>query len=144
MHTHSETRHSPHTPAQLYAMVMDVEKYPEFLPWCKAARVSKQQAEHFIGELVIGYKTITESYKSKVVGNPAQQRIAVSLVSGPFKYLTNDWYFEPEPQGGTQIHFTLSFKFRSKLLDSLMGSFFSNAVEKMTQAFIDRADALYG
>ena len=155
-------------------MVMDVEKYPEFLPWCKAARVidrachaeqretslptngdpslALRMTESFIGELVISFNHLTESYKSKVVGTspipnpqspiPTEGRIEVTLISGPFKHLSNHWRFEPV-EGGTNIHFALDFAFRSKLLERLMGSLFAKAVEKMTSAFMHRADVLY-
>ena len=177
MPSHTETRFSPHSPAQLYAMVMDVEKYPEFLPWCKAARVMDRQTCHseqreesrdpslplrmtesFVGELVISFNHLTESYRSKVVGIPPSPQsslrslgegkspipeIQVTLLSGPFKHLSNHWRFEPT-EGGTTIHFALDFAFRSKLLERLMGGLFAKAIEKMTSAFMHRADVLYG
>ncbi len=145
MPKHTETRHTPYSPAQLYALVMDVEQYPEFLPWCRAARVVKREEHSFLGELVISFKHITERYTSKVTGIPDAQapRIDVVMTSGPFEYLTNQWLFEPS-EGGTLIHFTLDFKFRSRILETLIGGLFSRATEKMTRAFMERAESLYG
>lgn len=143
MPSHSEVRFSPYTPEQLYALVIDIEKYPEFLPWCKAARITERRSNHFIGELVISFNHMTESYKSKVMGNPQAHRIEVELVSGPFKNLYNHWHFEPH-NGGTNIHFAVEFEFRSKILEKLIGGVFMRALEKMDTAFVTRADALYG
>lgn len=143
MPTHSETRFSPYSPEQLYALVIDIEKYPEFLPWCKAARIVERKPDHFIGELVISFNHMTESYQSKVMGSPEAHRIEVELVSGPFKRLSNHWHFE-KVKGGTNIHFAVEFEFRSRLLETLIGGVFMRALEKMDAAFVARADALYG
>ena len=144
----AETRHSPYAPAQLYALVLDVEKYPEFLPWCRAARIIQRMPDYFIGELMISFSHLTERYSSKVTGTPPDAKgeasIQVSLVNGPFSHLNNSWHFAPSADGGTDIHFQLDFAFKSKLLDTLLGSLFGKAVEKMTAAFLTRADALYG
>jgi coenzyme Q-binding protein COQ10 len=147
MPSHSEQQLLPFKTSELYALVADVEKYPEFLPWCKAARVSEVASDGFLGELLISYKHITESYVSKVALTPpasphAPCAIAVSLVRGPFKHLTNHWRFEPEGEH-TRIHFTLDFAFKFKLLEKLMSGFFQRANEKMVGAFTERAKALY-
>lgn len=144
MHSHAEIRHSPHTPAELYALVMDIERYPEFLPWCRAARVIERQPDHFIGELVVAVSSFTERYTSKVMGDAQRNTIEVTLVRGPFTTLSNHWKFEAAPQGGTNIHFAVEFEFKSKLLDRLMGGYFGRAVDKMGDAFVKRANALYG
>ncbi len=144
----AETRHTPYSTAQLYALVIDVEKYPEFLPWCRGARILQRTPDYFIGELMISFSHLTERYSSKVTGTPpdadGEAVINVSLVSGPFDHLSNNWHFVPNAEGGTDIHFSLDFAFKSKLLDTLLGGLFGKAVEKMTGAFLARADALYG
>lgn len=142
MHHHSEQLHVPYTPAQMFALVADVARYPEFIPWCAAARVSHHTENSFLGELVIRYKGISESYTSRVTLTP-HSAINVEMIQGPFEYLTNHWRFTPE-KNGTCIDFTLEFKFRSKLLERLMGSFFTRATEKMAEAFQTRAHELYG
>lgn len=148
MHSYSETRYSPYAPAQLYAMVLDIERYPEFLPWCRAARIIERHDSHFVGELIISFSHFTERYSSKVIGTPpvsdGEARIEVELVHGPFTQLANHWHFVPNTQGGTDIHFAVEFEFKSKLLDKLMGGFFGRAVDKMGEAFTTRANALYG
>lgn len=143
MHRHSEIRHSTHEPHELYALVLDIERYPEFLPWCRAARLVERHADHFIGELIISFGGFTERYSSKIVSDAAARRIEVSLVHGPFTTLANHWKFEAAPQGGTNIHFAVEFAFKSKILNTLMGGLFGRAVDKMGDAFVKRADALY-
>lgn len=145
MPRHTEALFSPHAPLELYALVMDIEKYPEFIPWCRAARITRRERNSLYAELVISFKSLTERYTSKVVGVPevAEPHIDVSLVSGPFEYMTNHWRFEAV-EGGTTIHFMLDFKFKSRILETLIGALFTRATEKMTQAFAQRAEALYG
>lgn len=144
MHKHAEIRHSPHEPGELFSLVVDIERYPEFLPWCRAARILERHEGYFIGELIISFSGFTERYTSKVTPKTAQATIEVELVKGPFTTLSNHWKFVAAPQGGTNIHFAVEFEFKSKLLDSVMGGFFGRAVDKMGDAFVKRADQLYG
>lgn len=144
MHSHSEVRHSPYSTAQLMSMVLDVERYPEFLPWCRAARILERHPDYFLGELVISFNHLSERYTSKIIPiHGAQEQIMVELVKGPFNYLTNHWKFTPTATG-TDIHFHLEFAFKSRLLDTLMGAMFTRATEKMVAAFDERSKALYG
>jgi len=142
MPRHTETQILPYTPQQLFELVADVARYPEFLPWCSAARVMPQTENEFLGELVIRYKGMSESYTSRVMLTP-HSAIDVVMVKGPFEHLTNTWRFSPE-NGGTRIDFSLDFQFRSRLLERLMGGFFTKATAKMVGAFKERAEALYG
>lgn len=126
-------------------MVLDIERYPEFLPWCRAARILEKDDASMLGELVVSFKNLTERYTSKITPsrNSTTPEIHVALVRGPFKTLTNHWKFEPSSNGGTHIHFHIEFQFKTKLLDHLIGAFFTKAQEKLVQAFFERADALY-
>ena len=147
MKHYQDTQISPYSAAQIYALVLDIERYPEFLPWCRAARIVERGEGRMLGELVISFKHITESYVSEVTfippENDASGRIDVKLVRGPFKHLENHWVFTPLPNGGTQISLELAFQFRSRLLDSIIGMLFGKATIKMAAAFKDRADQLY-
>jgi coenzyme Q-binding protein COQ10 len=147
MPTYTETRILPYSPAQLFGLVADVEQYPKFLPWCRAARITEQRDDYFIGELIVSFAHITERYSSRVEPTPptasAPGKIEVSLVSGPFTHLNNHWEFLPHPDG-TEIRFAVEFQFKSKLLDKLIGGMFTRASEKMIGAFMARAQALYG
>ena len=144
MPNYSETRILPYTPQQLFAVVVDIEQYPQFLPWCRGARIVSREAHGvFLGELVVSFSHITERYTSRVTPLEHEHRIEVALVSGPFNYLNNHWRFEPHT-GGCEIHFAVDFEFKSKLLNSLIGGMFTRASEKMISAFTTRAEALYG
>ncbi len=148
MHQHHEQPLLPFPTSTLYALVADVERYPEFLPWCKGARVSEVTTEGFLGELLIAYKHMRESYVSRVTLTPPQAAhgpcaIHVALVRGPFKHLVNHWEFVPEADA-TRVHFRLEFAFSFPLLERLMGGFFERAAATMVAAFTARATALYG
>ena len=147
MPQHTEQQFSPYTPQQLFDLVADIEKYPEFLPWCRAARILERKENEFIGELVISFAHITESYISRVVLTPPQNgnagSIDVTMIKGPFEYLTNHWKFTPTANG-TQIDFSLDFKFRLSILEKLIGHLFNKAATKMVAAFKQRAKQLYG
>ncbi|MGE5516656.1 MAG: type II toxin-antitoxin system RatA family toxin [Bacteroidota bacterium] len=144
MPTHAEKRALPYTPDQLFNLVADVERYPEFLPWCVAARIRKREGDVFFADLVIGFKMIRERYTSKVVLNRAANRIDVHYTEGPFHHLNNHWIFHPAEDGGTVIDFYVDFEFRSKLLQKVIGALFNEAVRLMVASFEKRARQLHG
>lgn len=149
MPTHAEKRLLPYTPEQLFDLVAQVERYPEFLPWCLAARVRSREHDLVVADLVIGFRMIRERFTSNVkLSRP--DRIDVWYADGPFKHLNNHWQFVPAPpsaelpSGGTLIDFYVDFEFRSKLLQSLIGVLFNEATKRMVAAFEGRARQLYG
>ena len=143
MPTHAEQRILPHTREQLFELVSDIEKYPDFLPWCIATRVRQQTEDTSISDMVIGFKMFREKFTTKVVlRRPG--RIDVSYFEGPFKYLNNHWIFEPHGNGACLIDFYVDFEFRSKILQATIGTVFNEAVRRMISAFEKRADKLYG
>jgi coenzyme Q-binding protein COQ10 len=144
MPTHAEKRHLPYTVDQLFDLVADVERYPEFLPWCVAARIRKREGDVFFADLVIGFKLIRERYTSKVKLDRANNRIDVTYTEGPFHYLDNHWNFIPGADGGTTIDFFVDFEFKSKLLQKVIGALFNEAVRLMVSSFEKRARQLYG
>lgn len=146
MPSHHETRHSPYPAEALHALVLDVMRYPEFLPWCKAARILERHQGYFVAELVISFKGISESYVSKVTPtlNDTGHHIEVALVRGPFKTLHNSWHFTPVNSGGCSIDFSLDFSLKHAWMNAVLGSLFGKATEKMVAAFSERATALYG
>ena len=143
MPIHKEKRVLPYSPAQLYGLVIDIERYPEFLPWCQGARVRSRQADLIVADLIIGFKMFRERFTSRVKPDSVAQRIDVTYAEGPFKYLENHWVFEDHPQG-CRIDFYVDFEFRSKLLQKLIESLFHEAVRRMVAAFETRANQLYG
>jgi len=148
MPTHAEKRKMPYSSAQLYKLVAEVDRYPEFLPWCIAARLKSRDANVDTWDLVIGFKMIRERFTSKVtlaLPDPTGlARIDVAYADGPFRYLNNHWIFDRQPDGSTVIDFFVDFEFRSKLLQSIMGVLFNEAVKRMVAAFEARAKQLYG
>jgi len=147
MPVHSERHILPYSPEQLFDLVADIERYPEFLPWCRAARVLERKDGEFLGELVIRFAHLSESYTSRVTlqrpDNPGETgSIDVTMVKGPFEHLINRWQFAPV-ENGTQVDFFLDFKFRSRLLEKMIGGLFSQATHKMVGAFQERAEKLY-
>ncbi len=144
MPTHAEKKVLPYTPEQMYRLVADVERYPEFLPWCLAARIRKRDGTVFFADLIIGFKMIRERFTSRVAPDEAQCRIDVQYTDGPFHYLNNHWIFHPHESGGCVVDFFVDFEFRSKMLQKVMGVLFNEAVRRMVNAFEQRADQLYG
>lgn len=142
MPTHAEKRVLPYTPKQLYDLVADIERYPEFLPWCMAARIRKREERLVVADLVIGFKVFRERFTSRVELDPENNRIDVTYAEGPFKYLNNHWVFNEHPSG-CEIDFFVDFEFRSRLLQKAIEVLFSEAVRRMVGAFETRARVLY-
>jgi coenzyme Q-binding protein COQ10 len=142
MHRHTERRVLPFTPAQMYDLVADIEKYPQFLPWCSGARIRERRDNLVVADLMISFKIYRERFTSKVTLQ-APDRIDTVFSEGPFKHLQNRWVFLPDP-GGCLIDFFVEFEFKSKLLDKLISVLFNEAVHRMVKAFEGRAQALYG
>ena len=143
MPRHSESRHLPYTPEQLFEMVADVGRYDEFLPWVVAVRVRSSSETETLADLVVGFSAFKERFTSRVV-KVRPDRSVVDYVEGPLKYLHNEWRFEPAGDGGTNLHFSVDFAFRSRLFEALAGQMFDRALRRMTGAFEQRAATLYG
>ena len=143
MKTHTETRRLPYTAQQMFDLVADVGRYPEFLPWCMGARIKEQREDMLLADLMIGFKMVREKFTSKVWLNRAERRIDVEYINGPFRYLNNHWQFAPHPDG-CLVDFYVDFEFKSKLLQSVMAMLFNEAVRRMVAAFEARAKQLYG
>jgi coenzyme Q-binding protein COQ10 len=144
MPTHAEQRLLPYTPEQLFDLVADIERYPEFLPWCVGARIKSREENLLIADLVIGFKMIRERFTSRVTLDRPNLRIDVAYTEGPFRYLDNHWTFRPEPGGSTRLDFFVDFEFKSILLQKIIGALFNEAVRRMVAAFEARAKQLYG
>ncbi|HWB48130.1 MAG TPA: type II toxin-antitoxin system RatA family toxin [Stellaceae bacterium] len=141
MPTHAEQRMVPYTPEQMYALVADIERYPEFLPWCVAARIRERRADFISADLIIGFKLFRERFTSRVRLDPPQ-RIGVTYAEGPFRYLNNHWIFDRVP-GGCRIDFFVDFEFKSRVLQRVIEVLFGEAVRRMVAAFEARAHQLY-
>jgi coenzyme Q-binding protein COQ10 len=142
MPRHSETRHLPYSPDQLFDLVADVRRYPEFLPWVAAVRVRSDSPDETIADLAVGFRAIKETFTSRVIKRRPDE-IEIDYIEGPLKHLHNSWKFVADGQGGTTIHFCVDFAFRNRMFEMLAGQMFDRALRKMIGAFVDRAHALY-
>ena len=145
---HRLTRVLPYTPDQLFLLVGDVERYPEFVPWITGLRVWNRQDEGggvttLDAEAAVGFSFLRERFSTRVRRDAAARTIDVSLISGPFRRLQNRWRFLPHEQG-TCIEFEIDFEFKLRFLDRILDANFDHAVQKLIQCFDDRAKALYG
>ena len=144
MATHSEQRSLPHSSEQLFGLVADVEKYPEFLPWCVGARIRSQESDLLVADLMIGFNGLNEKFTTQVKLDRVAMKIDVIYQDGPFKYLNNRWLFISKNAGACDLDFFIDFEFKSRLLQALMGPLFGEAVRRMVGAFESRALHLYG
>ncbi len=143
MPTHAERRRLPYSAEQLFALVADVEHYPEFLPWCVGARIRERKNNLIVADLLIGYRMVRERFTSRVTLD-RPHRIDVSYSEGPFRHFDNHWIFEPQADGTCIIDFSVDFAFRSRMLQKIIEVLFNEAVRRMVSAFEGRARALYG
>lgn len=147
MPKYETTRRVHHSPEQMFALVADVERYPEFLPMCEALSIRSTKERDgvtmLIADMTVGYKALRETFTSNVVLKPAESIIDVSYVDGPFRYLDNRWRFEETADGGTAVHFFIDYEFKSRILGALMGAMFDRAFRMFAEAFEKRADQVY-
>jgi coenzyme Q-binding protein COQ10 len=134
----------------MFALVADVERYPEFVPLCRALKVRRREKsemgiETLIADMEVGYKAIRETFTSRVALDPARLKIVVAYIDGPFSRLENVWNFRDAPEGGgSTVEFFIAYEFRSRLLAAVMGAMFDAAFRKFSAAFEARADKIYG
>ncbi|MBF0126475.1 MAG: type II toxin-antitoxin system RatA family toxin [Magnetococcales bacterium] len=131
----------PFTPEQMYALVVEVERYPDFLPWCASTRVWDRTPTQFMAEMTVSFKGIRETFRTLDIIVP-DRRIEINLKDGPFKYLASIWTFAPVPNG-TQVDFFIDFTFQSRMKEMIMGPVFSEASRRMLAAFKTRAAEVY-
>ncbi|MDG6078198.1 type II toxin-antitoxin system RatA family toxin [Erythrobacter litoralis] len=138
-----EKRVLPYSAEQMFDLVADVDKYPEFLPWVVATRVRSNSEDVLVADMLVGFKAIREKFTSRVTKNRPDS-LEVSYVDGPLRDLRNSWKFEPRDDGGCEIDFCVDFTFRNAVFEALAGQYFDRAFRKMVGAFEQRAEELYG
>lgn len=143
MPAHHEKRILPYTAVQLYALVMDIEKYPEFLPWCVGARINEQSANNLSADVIVGYKMFREVFSSRVHFKKNKE-IEVEYLKGPMRHLHNKWSFKELKNGSCEVDFYVDFSLQSRLFEALVDQFFQVVLVRMIDAFEKRAQALYG
>ncbi|MEM6634873.1 MAG: type II toxin-antitoxin system RatA family toxin [Pseudomonadota bacterium] len=148
MPTHREERTLPYSAQQMFDLVADVSAYPEFLPWCAAARIRRtipqDSATVLEADLVISFKVFRERFGSRVTLWPGLGRVDTEYLDGPFKYLKSFWQFEELKDGGCAVEFFVDFEFRNALLQTVIGVVFNEAMQRIVRAFERRAAELYG
>jgi coenzyme Q-binding protein COQ10 len=142
MPTHAESKVIPYWPEQLFDLVADVGRYPQFLPWCVGARIRSSSETELVADLTIGFGPFRESFVSRVTLQ-RPERIKVRYLNGPFRYLNNEWIFTPDPRG-CRVDFFVDFEFRSRILQAAIGVVYHEAVRRMVNAFTKRARDVYG
>jgi coenzyme Q-binding protein COQ10 len=145
---HSLTRILPYQPRQLFDLVGDVDRYPEFVPWVTRLRSWNRRADAegvtlLDAEAEVRFAIVHERFATRVRLDALALTIDVDLISGPFRQLKNRWRFAPHPEG-CELTFEIDFEFRSRLLHALLAANFQRAVERLVRCFEDRAQALYG
>jgi coenzyme Q-binding protein COQ10 len=147
-------RRVPFTAADMFALVKDVESYPQFVPLCEGLRVRKRSnvadgIDIIIAEMQVGFKAICERFTSRVTCDSNKQQILVEYIDGPFRKLENRWSFHDEPptDGGEPssiVDFYINYEFRNRALGLVMGAMFDSAFHKYADAFVKRAGEIYG
>ena len=147
MPTHSETRKLPYTAQQMYDLVADVGSYPEFLPWCAAARIRSTKEEGaatvMLADLVISFRVFRERFGSRVTLWPEDMKIDTEYLDGPFRYMKSNWAFR-DVEGGCEVSFFVDFEFKNAMLQGIIGLVFNEAMQRIVRAFERRAAELYG
>ncbi len=127
----------------MFDLVADIGRYAEFLPWVQAMRIRSHEGNVVTADMVVGFKMVRERFTSRVTLDRPNS-VHVDYISGPLKYLTNDWLFRPATNGGCEIDFSVDFEFKNKMFERLAGMFFHEAFKRMVSAFETRAAAVYG
>jgi coenzyme Q-binding protein COQ10 len=147
VHSHRVVRNLPYTPEQLFELVGDVDRYPDFVPWVTTMRVRNRRQEGEAVSLVdaeagVGFSFLKERFATRVRRDRGRLEIRVDLLHGPFRKLANRWSFEAQPTG-CRVLFEIEFEFKSRLLDALLAANFNRAVDKLIGCFEARAAVLY-
>ena len=144
----STTRRVRHAAADMFDLVADVERYPEFVPLCRSlavrSRTRESGKEVIVADMTVAYKFIRETFTSRVTLDRANLEILVEYLEGPFQRLNNRWTFRAAGEHACDVDFFITYEFRSRALGTLMGSVFDAAFRRFASAFERRADLIYG
>ena len=147
MPSHQETRILPYAPEQMFAVVADVERYPEFVPGCAGVRIRAHEregrVENLLVDMIVSYSGMRERYASTVCLDLRSATVTAKAVDGPFQKLETRWNFVQHPEG-CEVHFSVTFMFRNRLLGAVANLAFDRMTRRMTDAFVARAHELYG
>ena len=145
----SNKRRVQHRAEQMFDLVADVERYPEFVPLCSALKVRRRNpqadgTEIIVADMTVSFKLVKETFTTRVTLDRANLKILVEYLRGPFSSLENRWTFEPKSDTACDVGFFIAYEFKSRVLATLMGSMFDAAFARFSAAFEKRADKIYG
>jgi coenzyme Q-binding protein COQ10 len=145
----SSKRRVPHSAQQMFDLVADVERYPEFVPLCQSLKIRQRTkrpdgTELVVADMTVSFKLVREHFTSQITLDRANLKILVEYLRGPFKNLENRWSFESKGEDVCDVSFYLAYEFKSRMLAALMGAMFDAAFARFSAAFEKRADAIYG
>ncbi|MEJ0012845.1 MAG: type II toxin-antitoxin system RatA family toxin [Bauldia sp.] len=144
----STERRVRHPADQMFALIADIEKYPEFLPMCEKltvrGRTNEDGREVLVADMTIAYAVVRETFTTRVTLDRPALTIDADYLDGPFHHLDSQWSFVPEGEGACLVRFTIDYEFKSRMLTMVMGSAFEGVFRKFGEAFEKRADAVYG
>jgi coenzyme Q-binding protein COQ10 len=149
MPSFSTKRRVRHAASHMFDLVADMERYPEFVPLCRALRVRSHErkgegVEVVVSDMTVAYKMIRETFTTRVTLDRPNLQILVEYLSGPFSHLRNRWSFHAVGENECDVEFFIDYEFRSRVLAALMGAMFDTAFRKFSAAFEQRADEVYG
>ena len=131
-----------HSAKKLYEIVLDIEKYPEFIPWCSAVRIRSRKINNIIAELLVKYKVFQKTFTSNVIYDSNKLIIDVFYLEGPLKNLQTQWKFEKIEEKKTKVHFNIKFEFKNKVYQKMINVFFDLIENKFINSFKERADKI--
>jgi coenzyme Q-binding protein COQ10 len=145
----SSKRRVPHSASEMFDLVADVERYPEFVPLCQSLKVRQRTpmpdgSEIIVSEMTVSFKLVKETFTTEVTLDRPNLKIMVRYLRGPFSSLENRWTFEPKGEAACDVGFYIAYEFKSRMLALLMGSMFDVAFARFSAAFEKRADVVYG
>ena len=142
------TRRVAHSAAEMFSLVADVERYPEFVPFCERLDVRGRREdggrEVLVVDMTVGYRLVRETFTSKVTLDREALSIRADYLDGPFRTMENSWRFKPLPEGGCEVGFSIKYEFKSRTLAALMGAMFDRVFRTFAASFEKRADQIYG
>ena len=148
MKTFQTTRRVAHSAQDMFALVADVESYPQFLPLCKTLKLTSREIiagnEVLTADMTVAYKLFRERFTSRVTLDPDTHQIQVDYLDGPFTHLENRWNFHDDGEGGCNVDFYIAYEFGAQPLQIAMGAIFNQAFGKFAESFVARADTVYG
>ena len=148
MASFSTKRRVRHPASDMFALVADVESYPQFVPLCREMKVRRRTSgangtEVLIAEMTVAYRMIRETFTSRVTLDRANSRILVGYLDGPFSHMENRWTFQPAGEDACDVEFYIAYEFRNRMLGLIMGTMFDTAFRRFAEAFERRADVVY-